>query len=82
MRYTDLELTERELARIRQEQTDLLLSMELHYDRDTAEDFEWWWFTEGNFRKYHELGHEIELLEEKKSRLSLFQQLRTRKIQA
>ena len=54
-----------DLKSLREQMTDLLIEMELRHSTDSERDFNQWWETEGNMRRYFDLKGECERIEER-----------------
>lgn len=59
-----VERDELELRALEEELRELLLQMELHHEKDSPEEFEDWWYTQGNEARYFERKRQIEIKEE------------------
>lgn len=60
-----------EITRLKEEATDLLLSMELYHQTHSGGEFDRWWSTEGRERRYFACLGRIEKIEGLLSRVRI-----------
>ncbi len=67
----DYQMYQDEIAELREEMTQLLISMEYHHQTLSRQKFEQWWEGEGHLRRYFECKGRIEQIEGYLSRVQV-----------
>lgn len=67
----DYQMYQDEIAELRDEMTQLLISMEYYHQTRTRSQFEQWWEGEGHLRRYYECKGRIEQIESYLSRVQV-----------
>jgi hypothetical protein len=59
----DYRMYQDEIAELREEMTQLLLSMEMYHQTRSREEFDRWWIDEGRQRKYFSCKRRVEQIQ-------------------
>ena len=59
----DLQMYQDEMAELREEMTQLLISMELYHQTHSSAEFNKWWDEEGRLKRYYDCKGRIEQIQ-------------------